>query len=289
VDEAPASGPVTTSYRIVLDSDDEASEDTGWVSSDGAGRIRLYTHLDASLDGHHGVVLYYSASGPSNREHVHISEMAYDFTIPSMGLTIDGFPILHSEDLVGSVEASRDARIVIGAWDGNSGVGSIEYRIDSGTWHRAYDVDAIEVDLSSTSRATVYLTYRAVDNAGNATERAIRIHRDPVIAPPPEVLVDAKLMKEPPRPIEEMPPTLKDELPLDLSLDLPISPTYEMKNPKEAYAGKDATATICDMDAVMGQKCETSFMETDPVYKTPCEMETATIFQDSYKMDKPSY
>jgi len=286
VDEAPARGPVTTYYRIILDSDDETSEDTGWMSSDAAGRTPLYAHLDPSLDGCHGVVLYYSASGPSNREHVRISEMAYDFTTPAVGLTIDGFPVLCSEDLVGSVDASRDARIVISAWDGLSGLWSIQYRIDSGTWHRAYDVASLEVDLRSTSRATVYLAYRAVDNAGNTQERAIRIHRDPVIAPPPEVMADTTLIKEPPRPVEEIPPSMKDEL----ALDLPIPPTYEMKSPKEAYAQKEGIAMISDIDTTMTCKGETQFMKADLLLKASYDMEeTSKIPEESYKMEKPPY
>jgi hypothetical protein len=284
--EAPARGPVTTYYRIILDSDDEASEDTGWVSSDMTGRLPLYMHLDPSLNGRHGVVLYYSASGPSNREHVHISEMTYDFTAPSVGLTIDGFPVIYREGLVGSVEASRDARIVISARDDLSDVWSIQYRIDSGTWQRAYDVNTLEVDLHSTSRATVYLTYRAVDNAGNTRERALRIVREPGIAPPPETVFDLDFIKEPPRPIEKLPPALKDELPLDL----PVPPTFEMKMPEEAYAKKQAVPVISDKDTTMIYKCETPFMESDVLLKTCYTMdETYKIPEESYNKEKLPY
>lgn len=285
VDEAPATGPVTTYYRIILDTDDEAGGDTGWVASDGADRVPLNLHLDPSLDGRRGAVLYYSASGPSNREHVHVSEMAYDFADPLLSLTIDGFPVPYSEDFVLSVEVSRGAAIVIRARDDNSGIWSVEYQIDSGAWHRAYEVDSLEVDLSSVSRASVYLTYRAVDIAGNTQERVIRIQRDPVIAPPPEVHAEVRLIDEPPRPVAEIPPALKDTLPLDL----PVPPTYEMKNSREISIQQEVAPTMSAIDTTMTSKSETLYIEADLVLKSTSAMEKTDIPEASYKMEEPPY
>ncbi|MDY6951070.1 MAG: hypothetical protein SWE60_06135, partial [Thermodesulfobacteriota bacterium] len=178
------------------------------------------------------------------------------------------------------------ARIVIRARDDNSGVWSIQYQIDSGAWHRAYDVDSLEVDVPFSAPATLDLTYRAVDNAGNVEEHRVRIEREPGISPPPETLVDATLMKEPPRPIEEIPPSMKDELPLDL----PIPPTYEMKSPKDAYAQKEVIATISDIETTMTCKGETEFMKADLLLKASYDMEeTCKIREESYKMEKPPY
>ncbi len=225
---------VTTHYRYILDHEDEgAAVDSGWLEVDARDRFSLEEFLEPSLDGKEAVILAYSASGPDIREQIHFKYIGFDFTPPSVNLTIDGDWVATSREYRLTTEADSNPRIEISAGDEYSGLVQIAYRIGSSGWVRVCDVSSCVVDVGSDVPPTFCLTFQAEDSAGNIEERSLEIRRDfsGIIAPENVVLVQAPL-SEPPKPLEEYPPSYQETL----HLDLPIPPTIEDKKaPDQTY------------------------------------------------------